>query len=387
MNTLTHRYKKKLISKIDKYFSSYEDSYRKIALKLAWWNLKYASHLRIKKTPFHDSIQHIGIYVSGGIGDFLCSAKYIHAFALYLKQNIQIDILSEYQNLSSLKTIFHGKKYISHILPYKKNPSYDLYISLIRFPYIEEYNSRRLSPLTLSYVQAIHQFHQQNPLLVHNGFLGRCYSQLQGRTRENQADINDILNMRDVDFSLSVQEDSSLEKFNLEKNKFITLQTGSGIHFQNIKNEVRQWPLSNYSELTQQIKRSYPEYKIVQLGETCQKNIPYVDIDLRGETTLEELFALLKSSKLHISQEGGMPFMRHFLKGGPSVVLFGPTDEKFFGFPENINITDRKCLHSCEWVTDDWIKKCLKTSSCAECMQNITPRMIMEAINKKGVLA
>ena len=68
--------------------------------------------------------------------------------------------------------------------------------------------------------------------------------------------------------------------------------------------------------------------------------------------------------------------------GGPSVVLFGPTDEKFFGYEENINITARTCPHPCEWLTKDWMKKCLRTNYQQPCMQDIKPKDVLSQIKR-----
>ena len=113
-----------------------------------------------------------------------------------------------------------------------------------------------------------------------------------------------------------------------------------------------------------------------------QNKCQNIDIDLRGQTTIEELFVLLKYAKLHISQEGGMPIIRHFVKGGMSIVLFGPTDERFFGFEENVNLHARTCPFACEWLTNDWMRRCLKSNGLSECMKNITVDSVMENIRK-----
>ena len=128
------------------------------------------------------------------------------------------------------------------------------------------------------------------------------------------------------------------------------------------------------------LKEKYPEVQIIQIGSKKQSPISGVDIDLRDQTDMEEAFSLLKHARLHISQEGGMVHARHFLGGGTSVVLFGPTDERFYGYPENINLSRRICPFACEWVEDDWMRKCIKTGRCADCMQRLTPEFIMEFV-------
>lgn len=384
MSVFAQKYREKLFAKIDGYFCKYGDSCKKIALKLAWWNIKFIFRsTSVQKKTFSDSIQHIGIYVAGGIGDITYAAKYIKALSLYLGGNVEIDVIGEEQAINSLKAIFYKQSFVHNIIRVQEATLYDLQIHLIRFPIILSYDLQRLSKQALRYVEAINKFHEKNPFLTKNGFLGRCYSQMNGRKRENQADIGNILNMLAVDFSIYTQDSDILKKLNLEQNNFITVQTGSGLHFQHIQNEMRQWPVLYYEQLVKDIKRQYPSYQVVQLGEAHQHAISNIDIDLRGKTDIQELFSLLKSSRLHISQEGGTPILRHFLKGGVSVVLFGPTDESFYGFKENINIAARNCLYSCEWLTKDWMKKCLKTRGHAECMKNIDPKDVLCHIKRR----
>ena len=383
MNFQTKQYQKNLTEKMDKYFSLYSDSCKKIALKTAWWNTKFVfSKLKKQKPSFNDTVEHIGVFIAGGIGDLVCAAKYIQALSGYLSPQAEIDVIGETQDIETLKHIFLNKKYIHNIISEQKIPQYDLHIRLVRFPVIENYYEHRLSAHTLAYIQRINEFHKQNPLLIKNDFLGRCYSQMQGRTRETQADIDNLLSMKDVDFSIEYKKTDILARYNLESNKYITLQTGSGTHFQNIPHEVRQWPIEHYEALVNGLKERYPAYKMVQIGKSNQERIKNIDIDLRGKTDMDDLLGLLQSAKLHISQEGGIPILRHVLKGGPSVVLFGPTDEKFFGYEENINITARTCPHPCEWLTKDWMKKCLRTNYQQPCMQDIKPKDVLSQIKR-----
>lgn len=375
-------------NKLAKYKACLWEHPKIAAMKFIWWNLKYLCSIEFKRISFNDNKQHIGITIAGGIGDYFFAAKYTEALSKYLSKNCVIDVLSEERDLMTIKTIFHGKGCINEVLPEKVEHAYDLHIRLIRFPVIVSYNKSRLDSRTLQYVAKLEEFYGQNSLTISNDYMGRCWSDFMGRKRENQADIENILNMSEMDFAvdLSADEEMVLRKFGLEKFKFITIQTGAGAHFQHIKNETRQWPIEYYCELVKILKNEYPQYKIVQLGVEYQSLCSDIDLDLRGKTEISELFVLLKNAKLHISQEGGMPIIRHFVKGGKSVVLFGPTDEKFFGFEENINISARPCNTCCEWLTKDWMKKCIKTGGCAECIQILTPELVMNEINKLGVL-
>ncbi|MDY4689271.1 MAG: hypothetical protein SPC24_01715 [Alphaproteobacteria bacterium] len=378
------QYFAKIENRLAKYKSRYQQHPKKVALKLIWWNLCYLFSICKHKISFNDDKQHIAIVFAGGVGDYIYAAKYVEALTKYLSNDCVVDVLCPECDIPTIQAIFYDKKYINKVLSQEIKTEYDLHIRLVRFPVILSYVEKRLDAKTLEYVHKLENFHRENPLIIFNDYMGRCWSLLKGRVREDQADIDDILNMKQLKFEINIpaNEKQILNKFGLEKQKFITLQTGSGVHFQDVTNEVRQWPVENYGKLAQSLKKSYPQYKIIQLGAVRQNKCQNLDIDLRGQTTIEELFVLLKYAKLHISQEGGMPIIRHFVQGGMSIVLFGPTDERFFGFEENVNLNARTCPVCCEWLTNDWMKKCLKSNGMSECMKNITVDSVMENIRK-----
>ncbi|MFQ6778252.1 MAG: glycosyltransferase family 9 protein, partial [Alphaproteobacteria bacterium] len=168
-----------------------------------------------------------------------------------------------------------------------------------------------------------------------------------------------------------------LKKFDLETDKYITFQTGCG---KRTNGNIRNWSIENYNKLVQLLHKKYPEYKLVQLGIENTDYIDETDLDLRGKTNFNDLLVLLKNAKLHIDIEAGCVHFRHFLCAKPSVVLFGPTNKDFFGYPENMNISANVCS-GCEWVHNNWNNFCVKNDSkTAVCMCTITPNMVMKNI-------
>ena len=376
-------YTRELDDKILKYSQKCSSS-KNMALKVLFWNLKFLFKNINKKPSFADDKMHIAIEFTGGIGDFVSSAKYVEGLSKYLGEKAIIDLICEDRFLDSLKDLIHNKEYIKNVLT-KKKQNYDLEIRLVRFPLVINYFPNRLTDKALDYVSRVNVFQRQNPMVFQNDFLGACLSLNMGNTRENQADIDNLLDLKKLNFSLSLKNDVSeiLDKFGLNEKRFIAIQTGAGACFSKYQTDTRQWDIRNYEELVTLLKKEYPDYKIVQVGEKRQNSIQNADVDLRGKTSFSELLVLLKSAKLHISQEGGMVILRHFLQGGKSVVLFGPTNEKFYGFPENINISARPCFCQCEWLVKDWMNKCMINNDCVLCMQKILPEHILNVIGNK----
>ena len=377
------QYFDRLDDKIASYKVRYGWNYKRIALKLAYWNLCFLFKKKHINSSFNDSQQHILFEVCGGVGDLVISGSYISAFAQKFGKNTVIDILLEKAFFESGKVIYSQIEGVNNIIT-ETSKRYDLTINLVRYPVIKQFFPKRLQKDLVQYVEHINSFHAQNPLVAKNDFFGRCYAQEQGRYREDEADIDNLLDMHKKEWQLSSPKDEkiNLQKFGLRAKKYITMHTGYGKHFIGVEKETRQWPEENYSKLTQMLKKAHSEYQIVQIGETRQSKIDGTDIDLRGKTTFEEMLSILKNAKLHISQEGGMAIIRHFLKGGPSVTLFGPTDESFYGFKENINITARCCPHPCEWLCKSWMKKCMSTGNVAKCIQLLTPDIVFKEIKE-----
>ena len=77
-----------------------------------------------------------------------------------------------------------------------------------------------------------------------------------------------------------------------------------------------------------------------------------------------------------------MVHLRHALKGGRSVVMFGPTSSEFFGYSENENIVGNGCDTWCEWAVYNWQEGCLRGYSNAPCMASIIPEKVMLSVEK-----
>ena len=384
---LLKQYPEKLYRKVKKDFLKYGEQYKKIAFKLIIWNILFLfkkNKTKIKSS-FNDDYIHIIFNLGGGLGDSVNQAYYIEAFKKHFGEKVIIDILSEEKDFKINHFLFTQLKITNNVVK-EINKNYDIFINLIRFPKIIYFDKNRISNNLLEYIEYIDKFHQNNLLLVGDEFLGAYYSQSNGFTRKTQADIGGLLNVKDIKIKLDFSIDNDvLKKFNLSS-PYITLQTGGGHHLMNAENETRQWKIEYYNELCLLLKSNYPQYKIVQIGSKDQSEIKNVDINLTGQTNFTELLTILKCSKLHISQEGGLPILRSIITDEKSVVLFGPTDEKFFGIDGNINICMRKCPCSCEWLTYNWIHKCIKTGYRAECMENLLPEYVFQKIKESDIL-
>ncbi|MCM8626091.1 glycosyltransferase family 9 protein [Accumulibacter sp.] len=140
---------------------------------------------------------------------------------------------------------------------------------------------------------------------------------------------------------------------------------------------VKCWPLEHWRELVGRLGAARPELRIVQIGGPSSRPIPGVDDCLIGRIRLGEALWLLHGAELHIDGESGLVHAAHAL-GTPSVVLFGPTDAGFFGYPANANLSAGVCA-PCWWSTPDWMGRCPRGLERPECMTAINPATVFAA--------
>ena len=223
---------------------------------------------------------------------------------------------------------------------------------------------------------------------------GLCndYALLLGTKRINQADIGGILGMGETYMApLPLPADSNcmLHTFGLANCRYITIQRGHSTVEEKSQKNTKLWPCEHYQTLIELLKKKYPSYKLVQLGINrpgFDVDFKGIDVNLRGKTSIVQLCSVLKYASLHIDCEGGLVHLRHALHGGPSVVLFGPTSPKFYGYTENLNLRTQACAQPCEWVTDDWLTRCARRGDKHCCMRGLTPKWVLEQIEKEKLL-
>ena len=377
-------------SKIDKYGKKYYDRPRSGLFRCAVSCLKIMLQMRRHKSHMRDDRWHIGIMFKGGIGDHVISAKYVVALKQYLGSKVVVDILAQQEDIDAIRGLFREQLVINDIViwpRYKRNfRNYDMALSVCRYPEILAIDKKRLVKIGMfrveRYVRLLKKFAEDNFLALKYDVFGERLALAGGYKRDNQPDIDGLLRMDGVDFSpvcTKVVADV-WAKFGLN-GQYITLQCGGGSWLRGRK-DVRQWPLENYEKLCVLLKAHYPRVCLVQLGDEKQPAIRGIDVDLRGKTDFEELKVLLQEAEIHIQQDGGMVHLRHVLTEKPNCVLFGPTDERFFGYEKDINIRAFDCS-SCWGLGRKWQEKCLRSDGEPLCMTAILPEEVMKRIKDK----
>lgn len=169
--------------------------------------------------------------------------------------------------------------------------------------------------------------------------------------------------------------------------KYITIHDGYDINYHIGIDDFsnKQWPLIYWELLIKEIKKFYPDYKIIQLGTKTGRKIQGVDECLLKKTTLIECFDIISYSSLHIDGDSGLVHAASRLNV-PCVVMFGPTPDYFYGYDKNINLRSDYCKDACYWINGDWMNKCPIGHKTAKCMDQLTPQRVFEAV-KLGLIS
>lgn len=160
---------------------------------------------------------------------------------------------------------------------------------------------------------------------------------------------------------------------------YVTLQREAGASAQSLK----MWSTAKYSALLEALCREYPSVQFVVLG--LEKNFPVPEgleqiVDLRGRTGFDEFMTLVRHARLHIGCEGVVPHLRHYLRGGPSLVLYGPSCARMLSYPENIALSGSECPNGCEGILPSWQDVCLKGYDHCRSLEEITVEQVMEQV-------
>ncbi len=356
-----------------------------------------------------DDIAHVLIRLGGGLGDIIIALNYVKHFAATFAPDVRVSISVPRAFKKEIAFITRDLTEIAGVFTYHSEPrKNDLILSLVRTPVVTFAERAKLStvaPKLYEYVRKLIFFAKENGTMLVPGTVAdkllQSYTQIQGRTRVGQADVEGLLSLKDT-LKITPPENAAeiREKFFLPQ-KYITLQYGVGKVGKRKNNDPstnnRLCKIGIFYDIAAALKKRYPDHTLVQIGLPGCDPIRGVDVNLCGETTFQELLSLLDGAALHVSCEGGTVHMRHFMSRKPSLVLFGPTDETFYGYPENINIASRLCPCPCEWVHDNWEHNCLFKprkpvgytdffKRGALCMQALRAKEIVDALDKSGAI-
>ena len=387
----------------------FPNSSGKAAARLASWCFRSFFKLRLAQNEFPlrsteearaDGALNIFVVLLGGLGDVAMAATYLKELTLFSEcDNCRFIVTSSYSR-ETLAGIFRGfpnVEILENVDGVEKKiendrwkTKIDAYCELLRFPRLIDWNSQTFdffSPRLSAYFRNVERFGEERASLFTSeatgDYLRVAFSLANGQNRRSQPDFDKTLGMSDATRSLATLDETAfdvLKNNGLDVRPYLTIQRGVGELFKGANN-TRVWPKPYYERLIETIKTNFPELAIVLLGKKdSESDLIGVDVDLRGQTTFEELKILLKNSALHIDGECGMVHFAHALNSR-CAVFFAQTNVDFCGYPENINVkVEGICPISCESLVADWQKRCPRGFAEPPCMTKLTPELFFDAI-------
>jgi len=178
-----------------------------------------------------------------------------------------------------------------------------------------------------------------------------------------------------------IEEDYSLN-FAINNNKLERLVNYPYILL-NVSNgylrATKAYPSRYWEALVKMIRKDYINMEIIQVG-TKQETKIKGTLDLRGQTSFEELCSLTRKAQLILCTEGLMNHLSRAFET-PAVVLFGATSKENFAYPQNLNIEGTLGCSGCWYSTRLWYANCPETrvDYCAN-IQSIFPDTIFKKL-------
>lgn len=359
------------------------------AMKFNLW--RKASKLRLKRffkraTPPSGKLR-ILVHIRGGIGDVCMTRVFIKKLRDTLPDAL---IFFAYDYKAAVDMVFsdglidgfHSNKYIPE--------NFDLVISgchLLMYDYI---NRRRIEQLAPDFISILEKgldvqrcfkpFATYTPYL--DGQLAEIAVTHGGSRITNLGWFTglDVKQNDEAPLNLDPQKSTEiLAKHNLTGKKYITIHDGINTNTDTSHGHpTRCWPETHWKEFAKLFKAAFPDIQVVQLGGEKSHIFDFADVSLVGKTPLADLPYVLGNALLHIDGESGMVHIAH-LTNTNSVVLFGPTPIKYFGYARNTNIQAPFC-GGCMNITKHWMSACvLGFPSKKQCLASIHPKQIFEA--------
>ncbi|MEX3935871.1 methyltransferase domain-containing protein [Paraburkholderia phymatum] len=329
----------------------------------------------------------VAIYLSGGIGDVIVSARFVqHLFAAVGHPGIDV----YYHSPDVARFVFNAARFVHGVYPLSAlqgaRHRYDVVVfvaQFVRYEIQKRANIERLCPALLKIAdeadQRLAQYRglfDRLPLL--DGLWGRLSAQ-QGRNVVANLGFLGNLPIDAATGTFLAPDPARLTLvdtlLNGQHRPYVTLHDGfDNLHGSQPGQATKCWPVEYWARLVERLKANAPGVGVVQIGGCKSRHIPGVDVDLVQRTDLHEAAWVLKHALLHIDTDSGLVHMASALRT-QSVVLFGPTLAAYYGYPGNINLDAGSC-GGCWWSTPDWLSRCPRGLAQPACMAALAPELV-----------
>ena len=379
---------------VEKLRAAYPTRPRQASLKLALWSLGKAARGHIlgdvavlRASGGGDELR-LAFMLRGGIGDVVINLSWLEALIRLSGVPCRADVFTG-ASKDCMSALCWNKDYIRRIMSLKQDiplKDYDAVFDVMQNPQVRAACPERLEKLSSAlwdYVRRLLRFQSSHAsfYMDENQAMGIHYADVMGTFRRGQADFDASLGLKDSAFTLQSRLGFAdvARRFSLRPG-YVTLQREAGA----CAHSLKLWSAVKYASLLERLCREHPSVQFVILG--MDKNFDAPDsehvVDLRGRTDFDEFMALVRHARLHIGCEGVVPHLRHYLRGGPSLVLYGPSCARMLSYPENSALSGTECPNGCEGILFSWQETCLKGYACCRSLEEITVEQVARRVGE-----
>ncbi len=326
----------------------------------------------------------IALYMVGGVGDAIIKKRLVEELARLLP-NCLLDIYccndlswlySDFQQLNELvqdNGVLYHAQYHKYVLALTLK-AYFIEVDSFLPSQVQELPEsfiqkiKKLEAMTLDPMTNVSKF-PKYIVFMRNVYKGNnCYTSFS---------YEEIFDIKDSKVHIPLRKDFAESFRSLGLYRYITVNFGNG-DSEDMHLVAKAWPISYFEKTVAIFKEKYPNIQVVQLGTKSAEKIQGADQYILGES-FELVKYVLKHSIFHLDIEGGLVHLATQL-GTKCIVLFGPTNVLYVGYPQNINIKAGKC-HNCYGLYSD-LGRCARNLHEPECMYSITPEIVIESIEE-----
>ena len=324
------------------------------------------------------------IYDSGGMGDRIIHKKIVETM-LALDADVEVDIYGEFMT-GFLEYLYQDTPQV-HVFGRNfgafeaRKTLYQAAVFFMATTMTRVEELKRPSLLSPSLFSCLERMQEQ----MERGDYGEQYPAFTFYQRCRYLGVNcyqhagaDVMPIDDKPVAIPLDTEGRKSFEEMKLGAYITLNCGTG-DMTGISHVAKSWPPKRFEALIALLHEAYPSIEIVQLGAKNAKLLAGTDHCVFGEP-YGFVREILSHSLLHIDIEGGLVHFATQL-GTKCLVLFGPTEVEFFGYPQNINLTAGGC-HGCYFVYPKNYNCCARNMKEPECMYSITPEMVMREVRK-----
>ncbi len=338
------------------------------------------------KTSYKDSEESMAILLSGGLGDNIIQKRFVTELIKFAPE-IAIDIYSIrntdylrylYSDIANIRNVIEdlGSRYDGEC----HNYTFSLVMEACRYVRVDECREKTAySDLSQRLKKVMNESDKEKITLSTPTAVPNSIRLFQGLNAYNCFNYNGAFDIQDKKVGIPITDNGEhfYNGLGLKQKQFYTVNFGTG-ECADPSKVAKMWYQDRFEEVISLMKDRYPDIQVIQLGASNAIQLKGIDKYVLGES-MDRVASLLKRTLFHLDIEGGTVHMATQL-GIKCIVLFGPSPEEFYGYEENENIHSGRC-QGCLGLLPD-VNKCARDMERPECMDLITPEMVLERIEK-----